>query len=215
MPMNINKPFNLIQAGVLILALIVMCGCTSTNKSKPNNDIVDNERYVQISAQELQQLQTSSAQWQAIKPDIERLLLIESDLNLLITQLTAIANEDKSETSALTPSIATSQSAPESSASTAMSDVAKKALFALQIISVTQQSKLSTSWQAIQKKAPSLLSDEFATNVETAKVKGTTYYRLKLGAYQYQKNAQTDCDKLKQQQVSCIVSHYTDNPIKL
>ncbi|MGS0496084.1 SPOR domain-containing protein [Pseudoalteromonas mariniglutinosa] len=74
---------------------------------------------------------------------------------------------------------------------------------------------MATSWQAMQHKAPSLLTGTTIANVETANVKGITYYRLKLGAYQYQKNAQADCDKLKQQQVSCIVSYYTDNPVKL
>ncbi|WP_083238700.1 SPOR domain-containing protein [Pseudoalteromonas tetraodonis] len=51
-------------------------------------------------------------------------------------------------------------------------------------------------------------------NVETINVSGVTYYRLKLGAYQNQANAAADCDKLKQRQINCIVSHYTQQPLK-
>lgn len=202
--MNITPPVAMIKFTVVLLTAILLFGCSSTKQIEP----VNNEQYVQITKSELQQLQTSSAQWQAIKPDIERLLLIESDLNLLITQLTALANEEAAQTS--TPMV--SQAQPTN---TANIKPQQSALFALQIISVTQQAQLATSWQAIQQKAPSLLTTSAVTNVETAQVKGITYYRLKLGAYQYQKNAQADCDKLKQQQVNCIVSYYTDNPLKL
>ncbi|WP_372859485.1 SPOR domain-containing protein [Pseudoalteromonas sp.] len=51
-------------------------------------------------------------------------------------------------------------------------------------------------------------------NIETLNVNGMTYYRLKLGTYQNQANAAVDCDKLKQHQIKCIVSHYTQQPLK-
>lgn len=214
--MNIKQSFSVIQSAVLIVSLSILFGCSSTmdsaQKSTRNTAETNHQSYVQITQQELQQLQTSSAQWQAIKPDLERLLLIESDLKLLITQLTAIANEEASQSSPKPQQVSSAK--PADTTSVQPSDT-KNALFALQIIAVTQQSQLAPSWQAIQQKAPSLLSDKFITNVETAQVKGMTYYRLKIGAYQYQKNAQADCDKLKLQQLNCMVTHYTDNPIKL
>jgi hypothetical protein len=221
--MNIKQSFSVIQSAVLIMSLIILSGCTSTTdsaqKSTSSTAETNHETYVQITQQELQQLQTSSAQWQAIKPDLERLLLIESDLNLLIAQLTAIANDDEntgnnSHSSAALASQQVPLDRPAQSIAT-QSNITNNALFALQIIAVTQQSQLAPSWQTIQQKVPSLLSDKFTTNVETAQVKGMTYYRLKIGAYQYQKNAQADCDKLKLQQLNCMVTHYTDNPIKL
>ncbi|MDQ9093150.1 SPOR domain-containing protein [Pseudoalteromonas haloplanktis] len=205
--MNITPPLVMIKCAVFVLSGLLLFGCSSTKQTVQTN----NEQYVQITKSELQQLQTSSAQWQAIKPDIERLLLIESDLNLLITQLTAIANEEPAQSN----TAMTAQAQPPIQAPVAQPQRTPPALFALQIISVTQQVQLATSWQAMQHKAPSLLTGTTIANVETANVKGITYYRLKLGAYQYQKNAQADCDKLKQQQVSCIVSYYTDNPVKL
>ncbi len=64
------------------------------------------------------------------------------------------------------------------------------------------------------KSASSLFQVEFVANVETINVSGVTYYRLKLGAYQEQANAAADCDKLKQRQINCIVSHYTQQPLK-
>ncbi|MFU2508076.1 SPOR domain-containing protein [Pseudoalteromonas sp. ASV78] len=214
--MNIKQSFSVIQSAVLIVSLSILSGCSSTmnsaQKSTRNTAETNHQPYVQITQQELQQLQTSSAQWQAIKPDLERLLLIESDLKLLITQLTAIANEEASQSSPQPQQVSSAK--PADTTSVLPSDT-KNALFALQIIAVTQQSQLAPSWQAIQQKAPSLLSDKFITNVETAQVKGMTYYRLKIGAYQYQKNAQADCDKLKLQQLNCMVTHYTDHPVKL
>ena len=64
------------------------------------------------------------------------------------------------------------------------------------------------------KSASSLFQGEFVANVETINVSGVTYYRLKLGAYQNQANAAADCDRLKQRQINCIVSHYTQQPLK-
>lgn len=213
--MNIKQPVAMITAMLFALTVVGLVGCKSTETETQNAQTTTADQYVQITKQELQQLQTSSAQWQAIKPDIERLLLIESDLNLLIAQLTAIANEDQTESSAPAASQEQHQSPAHKAELAPMASGNLQALFALQIVSVTQQAQLATSWQAIQQKAPSLFTRNAITNVETAQVKGTTYYRLKLGAYQYQKNAQADCDKLKQQQLNCMVTHYTDNPIKL
>ncbi|MBE0376069.1 SPOR domain-containing protein [Pseudoalteromonas prydzensis] len=211
--MNIKQPVAMITAMLFAFTVVGLVGCKSTETETQNAQMTTTDQYVQITKQELQQLQTSSAQWQTIKPDIERLLLIESDLNLLIAQLTAIANEDQTESSA--PAASQQQSPVHKAELAPMASGDLQALFALQIVSVTQQAQLATSWQAIQQKAPSLVTTSAITNVETAQVKGTTYYRLKLGAYQYQKNAQADCDKLKQQQLNCMVTHYTDNPIKL
>lgn len=211
--MNIKQPVAMITAMLFALTVVGLVGCKSTETETQNAQTTTADQYVQITKQELQQLQTSSAQWQAIKPDIERLLLIESDLNLLIAQLTAIANEDQTESSE--PAASQQQSPAHKAELAPMASGNLQALFALQIVSVTQQAQLATSWQAIQQKAPSLVTTSAITNVETAQVKGTTYYRLKLGAYQYQKNAQADCDKLKLQQLNCMVTHYTDNPIKL
>lgn len=91
---------------------------------------------------------------------------------------------------------------------------AVKALFALQVAAVTDKDRLSQSLNQIKASASSLFEGEFVANVETINVSGMTYYRLKLGAYQEQANAAADCDKLKQRQINCIVSHYTQQPLK-
>lgn len=231
---NFFKRNSFIIAGVLALT-----GCTATTAKNIEQSPLNSEGNVTISASELAALKASSEQWQQSKAGVERLLLIEQDLKLLITQLSAaVKNEQKEQAtnkstlekdqtslvnnqSQANPSQVELQESQSSLVITDKKVTAEKAtseiqpLYALQVASVTEQARLTKSITSIKSTAPDLFTGKLITNVETAKVKGTTYYRLKLGAYQYQKNAQADCDKLKQQQVSCIVSHFTDNPIKL
>lgn len=76
--MNIKQPVAMITAMLFALTVVGLVGCKSTETETQNAQTTTADQYVQITKQELQQLQTSSAQWQAIKPDIERLLLIEA-----------------------------------------------------------------------------------------------------------------------------------------
>ncbi|MFY8328935.1 SPOR domain-containing protein [Pseudoalteromonas sp. ZZD1] len=196
-----------------ILTLLVcttFVGCNSTDAGNKQSQIT-NEEVVSISATELAQLKESAAQWQQAKPGIERLLVIEQDLKLLINQLNAVVAQES--TAAKQPEVISPEvTAP---ATIVKPGVTTPPIYALQVASVTQKVRLTKSAADIQNAAPQLFEGKFVANVESVDVNGVTYYRLKLGAYQYQKNAQADCDKLKQQQVSCIVSHFTDNPIKL
>lgn len=198
------------------LSTLLIAGCGSTEQAiapavAPTNSPLE----VAISADELAQLKASAQQWQQAKAGVERLLVIEQDLKLLITQLNAVANKP-----AVSP--ASSSAAPVNTNSTipAQPTAAKmnntpQPLFALQIAAVTDETRLSQSFNEIKASAADLFSGQFIANVETIDVKGVTYYRLKLGAYQYQNNADADCNALKQRQVSCIVSYYTEQPLKL
>ncbi len=124
-----------------------------------------------------------------------------------------MANQDTASTN--TPVVPT----VKASAETVSPKVAQKAQVATNAAAdekraVTDKDRLSQSLNEIKTSASSLFQGEFVANVETINVSEVTYYRLKLGAYQNQANAAADCDKLKQRQINCIVSHYTQQPLK-
>lgn len=74
------------------LVMIVLSGCSST--TKPSELAAINQKDTRVSADELAQLKASSQQWQSAKAGVERLLIIEEDLRLLISQLNAVVKEE-------------------------------------------------------------------------------------------------------------------------
>ncbi|MBH0087860.1 MULTISPECIES: SPOR domain-containing protein [unclassified Pseudoalteromonas] len=74
------------------LVMLVLSGCSST--TKPSEVAATNQKGTRISAEELAQLKASSQQWQSAKEGVERLLIIEEDLKLLISQLNAVVKQE-------------------------------------------------------------------------------------------------------------------------
>ena len=214
---NLYKRYSIL---ISCIAALFISGCSTPKKAKSPKPM---QASANLSEEELAQLKASSQQWQAAKAGVERLLVIEQDLKLLISQLNAVAKQGSASTN--TPEVPTAKASAETvapkvaqkakvAANTADEKQAVKALFALQVAAVTDKERLSQSLNQIKASASSLFQGEFVANVETINVSGMTYYRLKLGAYQNQANAAADCDKLKQRQINCIVSHYTQQPLK-
>ena len=213
---NLCKRYSILNA---CIAVLFISGCSSPKTAVESPQ--PKQASASLSDEELAQLKASSQQWQAAKAGVERLLVIEQDLKLLISQLNAVANQDTASTN--TPVVPTAKASAETlspkvaqkaQVATNAEQQAVKALFALQVAAVTDKDRLSQSLNQIKASASSLFEGEFVANVETINVSGMTYYRLKLGAYQEQANAAADCDKLKQRQINCIVSHYTQQPLK-
>jgi cell division septation protein DedD len=213
---NLYKRYSILNA---CIAVLFISGCSSPKTAVESPQ--PKQASASLSDEELAQLKASSQQWQAAKAGVERLLVIEQDLKLLISQLNAVANQDTASTN--TPVVPTAKASAETlspkvaqkaQVATNAEKQAVKALFALQVAAVTDKDRLSESLNEIKASASSLFQGEFVANVETINVSGVTYYRLKLGAYQEQANAAADCDKLKQRQINCIVSHYTQQPLK-
>lgn len=214
---NLYKCYSILIA---CIAALFISGCSTPKTAKSPKPM---QASANLSEEELAQLKASSQQWQAAKAGVERLLVIEQDLKLLISQLNAVAKQGSASTN--TPEVPTAKASAETvapkvaqkakvAANTADEKQAVKALFALQVAAVTDKERLSQSLNQIKASASSLFQGEFVANVETINVSGMTYYRLKLGAYQNQANAAADCDRLKQRQINCIVSHYTQQPLK-
>ena len=214
---NLYKRYSILIA---CIAALFISGCSTPQNAESPKPM---QASANLSEEELAQLKASSQQWQAAKAGVERLLVIEQDLKLLISQLNAVAKQGSASTN--TPVVPTAKASAETvapkvaqkakvAANTADEKQAVKALFALQVAAVTDKERLSQSLNQIKASASSLFQGEFVANVETINVSGMTYYRLKLGAYQNQANAAADCDRLKQRQINCIVSHYTQQPLK-
>ena len=215
---NLYKRYSILIA---CIGALFISGCSTPKTAESPKPM---QASANLSEEELAQLKASSQQWQAAKAGVERLLVIEQDLKLLISQLNAVAKQSSASTN--TPAVSTAKASAETVAPTKVAKKAKvatntadekqavKALFALQVAAVTDKERLSQSLNQIKASASSLFQGEFVANVETINVSGMTYYRLKLGAYQNQANAAADCDKLKQRQINCIVSHYTQQPLK-
>ena len=85
----------------------------------------------------------------------------------------------------------------------------------MQVASVDSEQGVAKAWQELNTKAAPLFRDKILTNVETAKINDKMFYRLKLGSYQNFKNAKADCDVFKLYKLDCIVSNYTDKPVRL
>jgi len=216
---NLYKRYSILIA---CIGALFISGCSSPKTTVESPQ--PKQASASLSDEELAQLKASSQQWQAAKAGVERLLVIEQDLKLLISQLNAVANQGSA--SKNTPVVPTAKASAETVApkeaqkaqvatnAAADEKQAVKAMFALQVAAVTDKDRLSQSLNQIKASASSLFQGEFVANVETINVSGVTYYRLKLGAYQEQANAAADCDKLKQRQINCIVSHYTQQPLK-
>ncbi|WP_287246222.1 SPOR domain-containing protein [Pseudoalteromonas sp.] len=165
---------------------------------------VSEENLVKISQQELIELRQSHQQFQAMKPELERLLTIESELTLLTEQLTLLNAQQTEPEKTKKSSVTAPQFIAEPTAK-----------FALQLASVTELPRLTARLAEIKKQAPALFNGQFIANVESVTVNGSTFHRLKIGAYQQKQQAANDCKKLASVGVACLVSHYVQNPLDL
>ncbi|HDY85760.1 MAG TPA: SPOR domain-containing protein [Methylophaga sp.] len=223
---------NRMPLSIFGLSIILLTGCnTTTQKTIENKPQITTSNEVSITAQEVKMLRESSQQWQQSKAGIERLLVIEQDLNLLIKQLTAVAKEQKKERSYNAqknqnenPAYTTTNNKKPKFNETVPTDKSafethnpsseELPLYALQVASVSDRSRLIKSYNELKVGNEEMFNGEVAANFETVKINDVTYYRLKLGAFANQNNAKSACNKLKQKSISCIVSHYTQQPIK-
>ena len=114
-------------------------------------------------------LKMSSQQWQNMRPELARLLLIEEDLSLLISQLNTIAKENEQKNAPVIKAEIVNTNTINNSNIQVTKPVNPK--FALQVLSITQKEQLSLAFRQLQKKLPSLLGDNFVMNVETINVK--------------------------------------------
>jgi len=218
---------------VCLFTLMFGTACSITPTAQP---AIDNEipnttpDYVQITALELAQLKDAAMQWQQARAGIERILKLEKEITYLVNHIDIInskaiaqssANQGYSSRYTRTPSRTTRNKPRTQQTYKAVKNKqtvklnTPKHVFALQVASVDSKQGVTKAWQELNIKAAPLFRDKILTNVETAKVNNKTFYRLKLGSYKNFKNAKADCEVFKMYKLDCIVSNYTDKPIKL
>ncbi|MEG3760149.1 SPOR domain-containing protein [Pseudoalteromonas carrageenovora] len=215
--------------GLLLSVLMLLLGtaCSVTPEIKTSNTPQTNTPdYVSITALELAQLKDAAMQWQQARAGIERILRLEKEITYLVNHIDiinskAIAQSNQGYNSNSVRSPRSTQSRPRefkqnySNKKQTVKLNTPKHVFALQVASVVSHNDVGKVWKELNTKAAPLFRDKILTNVETAKINDVTFYRLKLGSYQNFKNAKADCDVFKLYKLDCIVSNYTDKPIKL
>jgi cell division protein FtsN len=80
--------------------------------------------------------------------------------------------------------------------------------FALQVASITEPHRLPQMWQKMIDKNPQLLAN-MEPNFQKTQVKNTDYYRLKVGSFNTQQEANHKCSNLKAAGFPCLVVDYT------
>lgn len=115
--------------------------------------------------------------------------------------------EKVAETAAETISGKDSEAAINSAASSSNA-VRADANFALQVASITEPHRLPQMWQQMINKNPQLL-ENMEPNFQKTQVKNTDYYRLKVGSFNTQQEANHKCSNLKAAGLPCLVVGYT------
>lgn len=214
---------------ILSLLTFVFCtACASTSEvnqlEQPNNL----PEYVSITALELAQLKDAAMQWQQARAGLERILRLEKEITYLVDHIDiintkAITQSNQRYTRADTRNPTAAHTIKALSKAPKHSYSKKRAVklntlkhsFSLQVASVSSEPSLKKVWQNLNIQAAPLFRKKIETNVEQIRINDKIFYRLKLGSYQKLNNAKADCEVFKLYKLDCIVSSYTDKPIKL
>ncbi|WP_102795097.1 SPOR domain-containing protein [Bowmanella denitrificans] len=220
-----------------LVGIFTLMACQSAPSPHPDDANAEQEQLkaeLAILKQKQQKYDAVVDEWQDMREGLQRLLVVEEELGLLIEQLdrmtmsednqaakprsepVQVAAQKTSDQQALEQRAPQSESAESSSAIPTAekfrleSDLTPQ--YALQLTAVTSPSRLKTLWQDLRNKHPMLLA-EMPANYEHVKVKNTDYYRLKVGAFTTEQAATKHCTALKAQGLSCIVNQYHAAPL--
>ncbi len=221
--MNTNKLTPVYQALCVTALTSILMACQSAPQSKAGVDVINGQHIEQVAADlkilmdKQQQHDQLLKEWQQLKPALSRLVVIEEELNLMISQL------DQFATSSATANTEPAVSEPTTNATVAASSQVTAPVkvepsvtnnaehtekrFALQITSLAEPLRLPVVWEQMKKKHPAELAG-LEPNYEKISVSNTDYYRLKIGAYDTKQQAVQGCNKLKALGINCLVTRY-------
>lgn len=204
---------------MLVVAISsTLLACQSAPESKFGVDVINGQHIDQVAADlrtlmdKQQQHDQLLKEWQQLKPAVSRLVVIEEELNLMISQLEqfAIASANTTATPSANVTVANNSAvSPSRVTPQVLSETAEKIdkRFALQITSLSDPLRLPIVWEQMKKKHPTELA-KLEPNYEKISVNNTDYYRLKVGAYENKQQAVQSCNQLKMLSINCLVTNY-------
>jgi len=143
---------------------------------------------VLIKKDDLAVLKESAQQWQQTKPQLERLLKLESELQRTVDKLKQLNAQPK----------------PQQTNHLAV--VNTNALFAVQVGAYKNKAVLEAAIKQFQS-----ASNKLEVNTEQVQIDQHTFYRLKLGAFKTKEAAKDACKSLINNN-TCFVTYYVKTP---
>ncbi|PKG37800.1 SPOR domain-containing protein [Psychromonas sp. Urea-02u-13] len=204
---------------ILLIAGLSACSSNDAQISAQEKIAQENEKKQQQLAEKVAQLEGHVENWKVAEPSVERLITIEKDLRLLISQLNALVIEAENEKTLVAQQEKMAeqrQAAPAENTAMAKKTSAKnkklEAYYTVQLVSISNVKMVEKSWSDIYKKNANVLTDHQPL-IEQVQVKNKTYYRIKTGKFSSKNEAVQVCNQLKKQSVSCMASVYSGQPL--
>lgn len=195
----------------ILVSAIALSGCTITN-------VADNERLSP------EQIDASVKEWQAMQPEVERLVAMEKEITELKSILLKLTEEPMSQPAMPQNEQSSSMSAPVTMAQSVMAE--KSAAHSSQMSPKQEKNVMSQSsiagQHAIQigaygsvkdlRRASKLFYQRFESLSETTRSygeligHGRNLYRLKVAPFSDKQQAIAQCEQLKAQKLGCLVT---------
>jgi len=161
------------------------------------NDLQPNALAVAHSASN-EKMDRHLQEWQDIKPDIARLVALESEVKELIQQLKSM------------------NALPIQKSTTTASEVAKpqkpfvnsENRYAVQLFSLTDKNIMRRTWNRLSTKHPIMLGN-LSPIYEEVSMQGKTFYRVKAGSFETKSAAMKLCGSLKSANTNCFLAKST------
>jgi len=176
------------KAMITLPLLIVLSGCSSISGPSAEMQKITNQQ-VEIDTLKQQQviLEQQLQTWEEARPEVNRLVALESELNALIEEQNELveanklkAREDKRKQREARP------------------------FFMLQLSSLYSLGKLKTSWLSEQQLHPELLNG-LPARYQQVEISGKQYFRLKVGEFNQKADAIQTCQALIAAGGDCVV----------
>jgi hypothetical protein len=176
-----------------------LSACTNTTETQriaQSNQQKKTEKKQISLIKQVENLEKNMQEWKTVQPNVERLVAIEDELTLLISQLNAIIIEAEEKNKKKGAIHKTKKQVVTTKANN---------LYAIQFASITDPKMLSKLWDDLYKKHLNLLVN-LTPIVEKITVNNRDYYRLKATGFNSKDRVNKVCKQLKKVSVECVIS---------
>ena len=185
---------------LLFVAIYGLSGCVNKQALVDREQQMQEEKKLKdkqlLLVDKVASLEADLQQWHKLQPDLERLVAIEGELRLLISQLNTLVNEAKIK----------QKTEIEKKAVKPNNSDKKKKFYAVQLVSVSNVNSIQSSWLKIKQKNSALLS-QYQPLIEQVTIKNKVYSRIKVGKFSSKNKASQLCLQLKGS--GCLVRAHT------